>query len=233
MRKRIGKYRQAGEARRKIQELWEAYWKRGGEGEKREERRASWMWWILPFWPVFSFPEDREAFSLLWVLSRFTLTGSLYVILCHIERFINISQFSSASPPLKRLLPGSEDYRPSQFFCLLYKPSQSGENKNVYVSQVPNPPYAVPGTTLKQETKHLTSASIHLGIFVSPPSICSTPPAMKLLLQFTYSAIAFIVTANLSQSVSLGGTCTSSSDVRDIFSYIWREILSSPHLLTS
>lgn len=98
--------------------------------------------------------------------------------------------------------------------------AQSGKNKNVYVSQVPNPPYAVPGKALKQETKHLTPASIHLGSFVSPPSICSTPATMKLLLQFSYSAIAFIMTANLSQSVSLGGTCTSSSDVRDIFTYI-------------
>lgn len=42
--------------------------------------------------------------------------------------------------------------------------------------------------------------------------------AMKILLQFTYSAIALVITANLSWSVGSGGKCTD--DVRDIPLYV-------------
>lgn len=42
---------------------------------------------------------------------------------------------------------------------------------------------------------------------------------MKLLFQFTYSVIALIITASVSQSTKLGDKCTG--DVRDILPYFY------------
>lgn len=127
MRKRIGKYfRQAEEKSKSCERLIEREGEKG-RGEKREERVGCDEFFLSD--PCFPFRKILKPF-LSFEFCRGSLWQGLYTLFYVTSKvFINISQFSSASPPLKRLLPGSEDYRPSQFFCLLCKPSQGGGEK--------------------------------------------------------------------------------------------------------
>lgn len=183
----MGKYRQAGGNWKENLRgyVWEALLLR-----ERGGRRASWMWWILPFLALVFF---SWSFFFTMCSVAVTLTGSLNSLsytLCHIERFTFISRLAAAKQASSRLGGLSP---PLPLFCFSVSLPRAGKINIyicTYVSQVSNPPYAVPGTTLKQETKHLTPASLHLELLYPLPASHTTrheaPSSIHLLRNCTY-----------------------------------------------
>lgn len=158
-----------------------------GRGEKREERVGCDE--ILPFLTrVFSFSE--RSWSLFFALSSVAVhTDKVFYTLCLIKRFIYLFLSSQQpSPPLKRLLSGSEDYRPITILfifslCEAFPVVAGGKMKMLYVSQSP-PTHLTRGSWNSPEARNKnilnTRIHIHLGIFLYPlPAFCSTPPPTR------------------------------------------------------